>query len=358
MGMSRAFIKLLGMLCFGIVAVAASAFAAIYVVKEKDTLSTIVQQTMHGRIYGKRGGLEKLVALNPKIKNPNLIFPGDDIILSGEDQKLVDESQANRTLATADAPATTEPSKNLPAENQNKALDERVSTVDTLFKRGANLALTPYVSILSLEAEDRASGNASTVASKYDAGVTLSYVQDWSEKFHSQLNLKMGMVDFEKPTNSSRSLVDTQKFIFGLGAETSHQLSEKLGLTFGIDYGKELFIRSVSTQSETVDAVNVPTLGTKLSYDFANLDPFHFGVSGTYKAMLPASADGYSVKFGNLYGLSLYFNQRMKGSESKFLTELGFYQRRQDTSFSSQTESNIMATLRYFFSVGAREGGK
>src|SRR5689334_17663417 len=73
---------------------AASAYAFTYVVKEGDSLSTIAARTLQGRIYGKEGGIQKLVALNPEIENPNFILPGQEIRLAPEDAALASESPA------------------------------------------------------------------------------------------------------------------------------------------------------------------------------------------------------------------------------------------------------------------------
>ena len=50
---------------------AAAGSGAVYIVKKGDTLWGIA------RTYGVK--LEKLIAANPQIKNPNLIYPGDKV---------------------------------------------------------------------------------------------------------------------------------------------------------------------------------------------------------------------------------------------------------------------------------------
>ena len=333
-------------LMIAVASVSATAWA--YVVQEGDTLSTIAYKNISKKVYGDSGSLKKIIALNPQIKNPNFIRPGEEISI-GEVAvpALAKSGDVNRSIAA-------EVEVKEPVE---QCVSEVASEKNTLFRRVASILLAPYFSIISLDSKDNITHSESTVASKYSAGITASFVQNWSESFQSAMNFKVGKVDFEKPTSSNRTLSESDKLITGLGIETSHDLSEKINLKFNADYSKELSIRAASTQSDTVDAIYIPSFGTKLSYEIANLDPFLLGVSGIYKAKMPAKSEGYDVRFGNEFGASLYLKQLAnKVDDSRIETELGFLQRLQNTSVASQQETNIILTLRYYFSVGRRQG--
>lgn len=59
-------------------------WAFVYVVHEGDTLSEIVHHFLGKPIYGKNGGIARTIALNPRIRNPDLIYPGQHIVLNAE----------------------------------------------------------------------------------------------------------------------------------------------------------------------------------------------------------------------------------------------------------------------------------
>lgn len=343
----------------------ASAFAYTYVVKEGDVLSEIADRTIAGKIYGKEGGIEILKDLNPQIENPDLIYPGDKINLYDEDAALSESRPAPEgprapagdvpvaePTATQIAPTVSQTEAPLCEAPKNSRLE-----IAPVFRRGASLALTPHFSFLSLESQDVATQAHSTVASKYDVGLTVGYIQNWSETFRSNLYLKVGTIEFEKPTNSKRTLVDGSHLMTDLGFGMSQDFNEKLNLQLHFNYGKELFVRAATTQSDTVDTINLPSIGTLISYDLVHLDPFTLGVSGVFNLKFPGLSEEFSVKSGNEYGASIYLKQFASSlDDSKFRTELSFIQRRQDTSIARQSETSISLTLNYFFSVGRRQG--
>ncbi len=96
-----------------------SARGHTYVVRPGDNLShSILGIHVPGPVWGVDGSFSKALKLNPNLKNPNLIFPGMEIDLTG----LVSESTAETesttvpvvetapTVSTERAPASVEPS--------------------------------------------------------------------------------------------------------------------------------------------------------------------------------------------------------------------------------------------------------
>lgn len=54
-----------------------------YTIRKGETLSQIVQRIFpHNLIYGRRGKLREILSLNPKLKNPHLVFPGQRVIIA------------------------------------------------------------------------------------------------------------------------------------------------------------------------------------------------------------------------------------------------------------------------------------
>jgi hypothetical protein len=97
----------------------------------------------------------------------------------------------------------------------------------------------------------------------------------------------------------------------------------------------------------------VASLGVKTSRDLKNLNPFIIGVAASYKAIMPAKSDSYTIKLGHEIGASVYLTQQgQKANKSKFQTELGFTHRKQDTSIAKQSETNVMLGVRFYFSSG------
>jgi hypothetical protein len=314
--------------------------------KGRHTLSNIAYKNISAKVYGKSGSINKLLTLNPQIKNPNFIKPGHVISLGENESTKLAEVPTERNLATDSQTS----SQNYVEKNDS----EIAAGTSPLLKRGAIVALTPSYNITNLSANDNTTGSESIVASKYYVGVNASYIQEWNKDFQTAINLKLASIGFEEPASSTITLQDKIKFLSSLGFETNHTFGENIHLKLGISYGKELFIRASTTQSVAIDAVNIPSISSKVSYDIKKLSPFTLGISASYAAKMPAKADSYNVKFGHEYGASIYLNQLTgKSQHSNIQTELGFSQRKQNTNVTTQTETNIMLGVRFFFDIGS-----
>jgi len=323
-----------------------------YIVKKGDTLSSIAKKNIFKKVYGQNGSLKKILALNPHIVNDHFIKPGQNIVISESNIIDLPKSAAITDAAYESKSYVINNVKNVERSPQ-EVPTERSSSFTSSFRRRASLAITPYYSMTALSSKDNNSGSEDIVSSLYNTGVTGSYIQEWSKGFQSAVNLKMGMIAFENPSNSVKTLLDKHKFISGLGLETNHALNEKLHLKLSAEYGKELFIRSASTRSTAVDAINITSLGFKAYYEIQNLDPFVVGVAASYAAKMPAKNEDLDLKLGHEFGANLYLIQFTgSANDSKFQTELGITHRQQNTNSSSQIETSINIGIRFFFSIG------
>ena len=78
----------------------------VYVVKPGDTSSTIAQSHIGEPIFTKDGSLSKLLQLNPHIKDPNLIFPGQVLTINSAPPQTPVNSP--RELSSSDSADTTQ----------------------------------------------------------------------------------------------------------------------------------------------------------------------------------------------------------------------------------------------------------
>lgn len=342
---------------------ATNAGAYTYVVKKGNSLSKITGQLVPGPAWGKNGSLKKVLALNPQIQNPNFILPGQiiniDGILSNEQVQCaglermpaaVDEVESpSEETSNAPAPVAAEPVAPPAPADVEKA---------PAFKRRAVVALIPFYTLSGITAKDNTSGITSTFASLYNAGIRAAYIQEWTPSTQSFVSLKFSQIAFEQPTDSSRSIVNSKAFLSGVALGLSTGLTSRLNLELSADYQKEVFARAVSTQSATIDAVTIPSLGAKISFDIVDLDPFVLGLSSLVLIKMSTTTDAYIVKMGTQYGAIIYLKQFVGDNEaSNFQTELSFTARDQGTSLIHQIQTDLTLGLRYFFPVGRRQKG-
>lgn len=95
-------------------AVSSTAWAITYVVGKGDALSKIAKQYYPSeRVYGKNGSLNKVLAANPSIKNPDLIFPGQALEVG--EKPLVAQVQEQERKPAQDNPKLSSSTSSTPA---------------------------------------------------------------------------------------------------------------------------------------------------------------------------------------------------------------------------------------------------
>jgi hypothetical protein len=225
------------------------------------------------------------------------------------------------------------------------------------FARHGKVIITPEYALATIFSKDRNTHDTATLASKYWLVVKAQYAQVWSSRFRTSLYLKLGLVDFEAPLASTKSLTNTKKFLSGLGVDAQYHWNEHNRVAAHLEVAKELFVRGKNTQQDTVDAINVTSFGVRSEHDLAHLQPFLIGATAAYVAKLPAASSAYDVKFGNEFGAGIYLDHLARDQKtSRFRTDLGAAYRMQSTSISTQSEMRLSLGLRLNFDID--EGGE
>jgi LysM repeat protein len=310
-----------------------------YVVNKKETLSEIARRNISKSVYGKNGSLKKILDLNPEITNPDVIIPGQVIRLEDLPEIELAESKSEKEIVQ----------KNQIEHNDNLRSFAQAHLANYFFN------LRPEYSLMSLNAKDKLTNGKSIVASKYHISIEGSYYQQWSDSFRSSVFLKVGHLQFEDPTTSVRNLDKKERFFSKLGVETDYKFSSNFTLNSSLSFGSELFIRAASTSSDTVDVVNLPSLGIKTFYDLYQARPLTFGVSGLYRLKFPGEAESYNIEHGHEYGVSLYLRNDEEIFK-KLFTEIGIRYRDQDTSVTSQQELNVFLGTSFSFGYESIQG--
>lgn len=325
----------------------ALAFATTtYVAKKGDVLSSIAHEKIKGRVWGKQGSLNTILALNPTISNQDLIYTGQEIRLPDD---VIAEATATQTRSVASTSPTCEV-KRTPASDLAAAPTDAAPLTPPVTSNNALFELSPYYGLTSLQAIDKATSNPATLASSVNAGLDVHYYQLWSESFKTFIDLNLGTLSFEQPTDSTKSVQNSSTFTSGIGIGADFSLSSALTFRVFGEYQKEAFVRSASTDAVTVDEVSVPELGGSLSLDLLKKNSLTLGVSGDFSELFQAATTGYTVQQGNEYGGKLYFKQNVGGSALQ--TELGYFSRQQNTSITNQTERDFVVRFRWFLPFG------
>ncbi len=343
-----------------LLSVSSNAFGMSYVAKPGDSLSEIAHQFFPGPVWGKNRSLDRLLVLNPGIREPNRIFPNQVIELGDGARVDTRETLASDPNAPVSdlivAPAHETPAPQRPSLTvESLAAETSQGTAPSNFERSASFVLAPVFAMTSLSGRDSSTRADALVASKLFLSLEAKYFQNWSEHFRTYLALNLGYFKAEPPTDARKSVSPDTAFPSGLWLGMQTDLSDNLVLEGYLAYQKSLFLRSISSPLVSIDSLSTPIIGGTLSYDLVERSPFTFGIRGSSAMTFPTRADGYEVRRGTIFSGALFLKHLgvREQRSRQFETSLGYYSRRQNTSVVEQSESGIRLMLQIFLNEGA-----
>ena len=310
---------------------------------------------------------EPITRPQEEISKPELVASTDPIV---EESNLTPITNSEETFYPLEISSLLSQRSCLPANNEtsqnppNNESNDNSQCKNTLshynFKRGAHFGLSPFYKFSGITSTLRSNSATSTLASSYNTGVNFSYFQNWSKKFESFASFNIGTLAFENPPNGSGSIIDRKKYLSGFGIGFISHLYPNLTLQSQLGFQKEVFLRVASAQSLAVDAVATPSLGSKLSCDLFSLEPFSFGIASSGFVNFPHKSAAYLIKLGVSYSATIYLRQYEMAVEKKqnmapLELAVGFSQRRHNTSYSKQTQTDLTFSIGYQVPVGAKE---
>lgn len=301
---------------------AQAASDAYYVVEEGDTFSEIVQKKVGSPILGRHGAINRVLQLNPEIKNIHKIFPAQEIRLP-------------ESLAAEKPPAA--PARAL-ASLEDGPAEPGV---------GHRLNLSAGYDFTNLSSVDKQTGSEASLYSKYSFRLGAGWEQAWTESFSTFANLELRKLDFEPSTNASKSLARTNKFMASLDAGVKRKFGSRFTLAGAVGFGSELFPRARSASVVEIDSVSLPHVDLGLNFRLFEKGATSVSALAGASYLFSAKPDGYSISGGTRLRAGIRLEHEGKANLTSL--DLGFAQRRQDTSLVDLTDRAFFG--RVLFSV-------
>jgi hypothetical protein len=308
-----------------------TAMAARYVVKNQETLSQIAHQSISGPVFGDNGSLHKLLALNPEIKNPDVIFPGQEI-----------ELPTHSTQTEVTVIPQTKTSGAIP--ELSSARKPAAEVIEDDLPQHVQIALGYHFQ--TFNSTDVSNGSSAKLFTSHDLEFNGTWSQDWSDRFSSFFQFGFQKLDFEPSNNASKSISNTEQAPahFSLGAD--FHLSHKITFRTVASYGQELFTGSQNGSSISIDSVFVPSFSEEIIFSAYQRGRTSIGLEGGASYLLHSAASGYTVNSGYAVNGALFLNQNFGHENKDALTLLvGYENRTQNTSLIHQSVSDAFARL-------------
>lgn len=257
-----------------------------YIAKPGDTLSQILYVHNIKPIYGKKGTLKKVLALNKKLvkTDGNRIIPGMRIRLIGD--PLLLQTASSSTLRH---------------EESSFQGDE------ALGGSRSDLSLSVTSRFLRIDSQDEISNANASFLSESAVGYKFTWGQSWNSALRSFLAFENYYVSMQDPTSSTRSLVGREQAIFEYSLGVEYLVSSGLKVNSSLIYGESLVNRSIDVNTLKIEKFNFPKIELGLGYRLAKYDSLLLDARVDAVILLPAKQDLYEseLSLGSKFGLNV-----------------------------------------------------
>lgn len=312
------------------------AFALTYVIQKGDTLSEIAQKNFSGPIYGKNGSLQKILILNPTIKDKNKIKYGKIIDLGPFDlQRNIANTSTEEKI---ELKPITEPTSKVESPHSNEAKDRNDNApIEKLF---SNLKIVPMVFFARIDSTDINTQAKAIIISNMSYGIKLNWEQNWSEDTSTFQEISSSQITFLENQSSSITIENKAVVANQLGLGANFRKSKEISWGAKLNYAQEVFPRGQSTASSIVlDSVSLPEAALYAKFKLAQRFPFQLTADLEAKSLLGGETTNYSINPGTGYLGRIGFEQDKE--KYKFGCGVYYSQQQQDTSVMKSNRKDV-----------------
>lgn len=347
-----------------------------YIVRKGDTLLKIADQNLGNTDRNNPQRYEfvkKLIQLNPSLKNPNALEPGQTITLPTETpaKKQVVETPPEPVTAPAPTPAVTlpaptnvanplqsppveaaAPAPETPKEPPAHALEPKPQSPAAEAPKNAHhnfIFVQPRLQMIELTAKDELAHTKAKMKSKSSVGLDLQYGVILSDRFH--LLFQAGVTstqfgDLEGVVGTVNHKSETLKnYALGVAFEATHSLHLDL-MAF---YAEHTFLLPPTATDYQLEAIAIPGAELNISWDFYSSNSNIFGISAIGEYLSTVKKDEVEYKstlepFGSLYWKSNRGPERVN-----YKVTLTYKQGHQKTSVNKKAEDVSVLGVGFYF---------
>jgi hypothetical protein len=278
-----------------------NAFSEEREIRRGDTLSEIARDVSKLPTYGSHGGLNKILKINPEIKNPNLIVPGERIKLPGSTAATVKTSEPLKPAEPAPPSSVPEPKPVTSLETAPGNQSVAAAAPSPVREKRKTFAFTPFFG------RGQTSGLTSTGQglprlSNLGEGASLAYFQHWTPSWSSFLEVGVQRWSLSAIGAAVENPIHTVGR-FDVGLESRVGESWNVGGSVGV--APELNFHGVSPfQNVAIDVLTVPEFAfwQRVQLRHITLNP---SLTFTEGVSLPVATPIYNASASPFVGVRL-----------------------------------------------------
>lgn len=347
---------------------------AEYTIKKGDTLLKIADEnlkTQNKKDPRRFEFAQKIKELNPNLKNPNQLEPGQMIIIPNvivsepklaaeasspgptEEKptkpvmnEIVEMAKASEPVKTPEPPdeiKIEKPSEKAPEENTTQAESQsHAEHHDFIFVQARYQMHT-------FKPQDLSTKTKSTVESKSGFGLDLQYGKVLNHHWHLLAQGSLTQVAFKDFQESGRTLDPKSKNLkfFGLGA--AYVFTDNLFADLLITYADRSFFLPANANDYTLKIYMIPGADFNLTWEFLHLDQDIFGVSGIAEYVSAYKKDNVEYKAAVEPLAALYWKSKFGHESLNYKASVLYKHGHSKTTISDQYEDMIALGFGVYF---------
>jgi hypothetical protein len=314
--------------------------ADFHIVEEGETISDILYEYEIGPIYGKRGHLEKMLKLNPKLSESrgDKIKPGMKILLT--EAVVLDYS-----FPFVKEVASVKLGEPLVLRAREIASEEepKSEVVNQEFTQHSFFTLSPRSTLMAINSVDDVRLGGSDVTNLTKAAVGI--YGEWRIMIRPATSIfifsAIDFLEFYKDTNFSLTDTSFKRTTFGVGGEKSIGSDSKISAI--IQVNQNYFLEVVTPTNVQIRELTQTELKAQYTKNVFSVGKVNSEIGLGVMAIMPSSRDQYKSKLG--YGVRVEWTTRFLSKE----IQLSYGQKRFSVNSIDNTSKEILATLNFSF---------
>lgn len=327
------------MMFFTLLATAQNALAGerpFYAVKRGDTLAQIAKEKLGSPIYGPRGSLARLKALNLFLKDADVIEVGTRIRVLAKKHK-----KTSKKLAVASK-----------SRKQKRRTLASIESNDKKFEQFSVVSFTPELFYMRLDALQKPGGEGALLFSDLAMAANFAWTQHWSESFSTWGRVKSSRITIAE--SLEKRIDNRSQFYSGFLVGAAHSIGSGGRSRLGLELGSEQLMtyRSVSAQTVRLDKTWTPQATLSARIHLTNPDqPLGFGLELKGTVFAPSSSGSYKTKLGGAAMGRLYIDHRLK-SDTRLELGLAYKTSKYNSEFARHKRTDLGISFGISWEVG------
>jgi hypothetical protein len=350
-------------------------------------------------LWNKERGFVKRIALENKIQNADLIYPGSRLLLPFSCEKDLEKysvieraeglrevnpnalvrvrtyptSQGavsvlllpdGRKIPMDSASAAEEKSqsqfseqnlkRNISSEDAPIAPSVEVRDAEPSFKAYSRLHADGLYGFYRIDSTSSLNGSKALLLSDPSLGVSLGWEQIWTENFSTGVSVNAMGIQMRRA--SSGSLEKGDQTLSRLGFGLRYRFTPNFETKLYTDYGNQLFVRAVTTGTATIDSVYTSKIGLSVIPTLIQRNDLSLDLELGVFHVWPTSLNDYKIEIGS--GFRLAPRLRQKLNQMQMELKLCYDELSQNTTISEQKGSSVGIQFGVSFELGGSQKSK